>query len=216
MNFVNKQNLMQKLRFSPLYLGLLTLLLPDFAHSADAPLDQKQSSLKFTGHAFLHDFNGEAKEFTGSAQVDSSKPELVTGAKIEIQAAKMTTFESTRDQNMFQWLRVQATPEISFDLTRVISMDGKPAVATAIKNSPSKFLVSGNFTLNNVAKPLQAEALSWREGKYLVVTGTTSIDTTAHGLPIIKQFFMTVDKDVDVSFHLVFDLPSNSPAPVKP
>jgi len=49
-----------------------------------------------------------------------------------------------------------------------------------------------------------------------VVTGTTSVNTLDHGLPIIQQFFMTVDKDVDVSFHLVFDLPPNLPTPVKP
>jgi len=207
---------MQILRSAPLYLGLLTILLPGFAHAADVPLDLKQSSLKFTGHAFLHDFNGEAKEFFGSAQVDLSKPELVTGAKLQIRAAKMTTFESNRDQNMFQWLHADSTPEISFELTRVVSMDGKPAVATATKDSPSRFLVSGNFTLNKVAKPLQAEARGWREGQWLVVTGTTSVNTLDHGLPIIQQFFMTVDKDVDVSFHLVFDLPPNLPTPVKP
>lgn len=192
---------------------ILALLLPSFVHAVEVPLDAKQSSLKFTGHAFLHDFNGQAKQFSGSAQIDFQKPELVLSATIDIEAAKMTTFESARDRNMFQWLHVDTNPRISFELTHVISMDGNAANAT--KGHPSKFFVSGKFTLNKVTKSLQTQVLGWREGKWLVATGSTQINTADHGLPIIEQFFMTVDKDVDIVFHLVFDLPSNLQTSVK-
>lgn len=40
-----------------------------------------------------------------------------------------------------------------------------------------------------------------------MVSGATVVDTTTHDLPIIKKFFMTVGKDVDIDFHLSFDLP---------
>jgi len=180
----------------------------------EVSLDAKLSSLKFTGHAFLHDFNVEAKEFSGSAKLDVQKPELVAGAKIGIAAAKMTTFESGRDKNMYAWMHFDTVPGISFELTRVLSMDGKAATAT--KDHPAKFLVTGKFTLNKVTKPLEAEVLAWRDGKYLTVTGTTQVDTTTHDLPIIKQYFMTVDKDVDIDFHLVFDLPPNLQVAAKP
>lgn len=193
---------------------VLAALASGLIYGQEVPLDENQSSLKFTGHAFLHDFNGEAREFTGSAKVDAQKPELVTSAKINIAAAKMTTFDPGRDHDMFKWLHVDVIPGISFELTHVASTDGKAATAT--KDHPAEFLVSGKFTLNNVAKPLQTQALGWREGKWLVVTGTTSVDTAAHGLPIIQQFFMTVGKDVDIKFHLVFDLPPNLQIAAKP
>ncbi len=48
---------------------------------------------------------------------------------------------------------------------------------------------------------------AWREGKRLTVEGIATIDTVDHGLPIVKQLFMTVDKNVDVAFHLVFNVP---------
>jgi len=67
--------------------------------------------------------------------------------------------------------------------------------------------------LNKITEPLQTEAIAWREGKYLVITGSFKIDTTAYKLPIIKQFFMTVDKDVDVVFQLKFDLPRDLQIP---
>jgi len=189
----------------------LILLFSGFVRAVEVPLDVKQSVLKFTGHAFLHDFSGEAKEFSGSAQIDPQKPEIVTSAKIDIQAAKMTTFESARDHNMYDWLHVDANPGISFQLTRLISMKGNPADAT--KDRPSQFVVAGNFTLNKTTKPLQTQAVGWREGKWLLVTGSAQIDTADHGLPIIKQFFMTVDKDVDIAFHLVFELPPELQVP---
>ena len=192
---------------------VLAFVLSGFARAVEVPLDVKQSFLKFTGHAFMHDFNGEAKEFSGSAQIDSPKPEIVLSAKIDIQAAKMTTFESVRDRKMFDWLHVDANPAISFQLTRVIPMQGNPAGAT--KDHPSQFTVIGNFTLNKTTKPLQTQVLGWREGEWLMVTGTAEIDTAAHGLPIIKQFFMTVDKLVDVAFRLVFDLPLELQIPAR-
>jgi hypothetical protein len=58
-----------------------------------------------------------------------------------------------------------------------------------------------------VTKPLNARVSGWRSGRQLVVDGKTTIDTTQFGLPIITQFVLTVDKNVDVAFHLVFDLP---------
>jgi polyisoprenoid-binding protein YceI len=183
----------------------LTLLLCGFLRAAEVPLDAKQSFLKFTGHAFMHDFNGEAKEFSGSAQTDAQKPEIVLSARIDIQAAKMTTFESARDRNMLDWLHVDVNPGISFQLRKVKLVAGNPASAT--KDHPSQYVVGGDFTLNKITKALETQAVGWREGKWLVVTGTTKINTADHGLPEIRQFFMTVDKQVDVVFRLVFDLP---------
>jgi len=174
-------------------------------NAADAPLDSTASSLKFTGHAFLHDFHGEAKEFRGTAQVDPALPELVRGASLDITAAKMTTFVDARDHNMIAWLNVDANPNIRFDLVKVKLLRGDLAHAT--KDQPAHFEVSGTFTLNKVAKPLETEATAWREGNKLVVEGTTQIDTADHGLPEVRTFFLTVDKQVDIAFHLVFDLP---------
>ena len=182
------------------------LFFPTVLLAVEAPLDVKQSSLKFTGHAFMHDFNGEAKQFSGSAQVDAGKP-AVESAKIDVKAARMTTFEGERDRDMLAWLHVDVNPDLSFRLTRVTLVNGDPAHAT--KDHPAHFAVEGIFTLNHVSKPLEAQADGWREGGLLVVTGKTKVDTASHGLPIIKKFFMTVGKDVDVDFHLAFDLPSN-------
>ena len=186
---------------------VLVILFAGCGRATDVPLDVKQSYLKFTGHAFLHDFDGEAKQFSGTATLEAASPKIVTRARIEIQSAKMTTFESTRDQNMFKWLGVEANPIISFQLKSVKLVKGDSVHAT--KDHPAEFMVTGDFTLNKISKPLEAQALGWYEGRFLIVTGNTKIDTVEHGLPIIRQLFMTVGKDVDVAFHLVFELPTD-------
>jgi polyisoprenoid-binding protein YceI len=179
--------------------------LPALVHAGDAPLDVRASSLKFTGHAFLHDFEGEAKEFSGSAQLDTKDSSLVHGAEIDISSAKLTTFEDTRDRNMYTWLQVTVNPDIRFQLTKVKLVQGDGLHAT--KATPARFKIGGLFTLNKVSKPLETEALARREGKLLVAEGKTQIDTAAHGLPEVKTLFLTVDKQVDIAFHLVFALP---------
>jgi polyisoprenoid-binding protein YceI len=197
-----------------LFCLVFAISLTGLSRAADAPLDLKQSSLKFTGHAFLHDFDGAAKDFQGSAQIDPAQPTLVRGAHLDFPAAGMTTFEDTRDGNMRDWLHVGTHPEIEFQLTTVLPLKGDPAKAT--RDNPAQFTVRGTLTLNGTTRPLETTAAGWREGNALVVTGTTRIDTTAYGLPIIKQLFLTVDKEVDIAFHLVFDLPPGlqvQPAP---
>lgn len=183
----------------------VALFLAMRAMADDAQLDEEASTLKFTGHAFLHDFHGEAKEFHGVAQIDPTRPELVHSALLKIMAAKMTTFEDARDHNMITWLNVTANPVILFELTKVTPLTGDLAHAT--KEHPAQFTVSGTFMLNKVGKPLETTATAWRDGKNLVVEGTTQIDTEDHGLPVVRTLFLTVDKQVDIAFHLVFELP---------
>jgi polyisoprenoid-binding protein YceI len=185
--------------------SLAVILLTARALADDTPLDEQASSLKFTGHAFLHDFHGEAKEFHGAAQIDLAQPELVRAARIDITTAKMTTFEDARDRNMETWLNVTANPNIRFSLTKVIPLAGDLAHAT--KANPAQFTVRGTLRLNRVEKPLETTASAWREGQKLVVDGTTQIDTEDHGLPVVRTLFLTVDKQVDIAFHLVFELP---------
>lgn len=134
-----------------LFCLVLAISLTGLSRAADAPLDLKQSSLKFTGHAFLHDFDGTAKDFQGSAQIDPAKPTLIRSAKIDFPTAGMTTFEDTRDRNMRDWLHVGTHPEIEFQLTTVLPLKGDPARAT--RDNPVQFTVRGTLTLNGTPGP---------------------------------------------------------------
>jgi polyisoprenoid-binding protein YceI len=188
-------------------LAALAATLAGTARAADAPLDVKLTTLKFTGHAFLHSFAGQAKDFEGGAQVDPTNPNYVTAAVIDIATARMTTFESTRDHNMKKWLDADANPRIEYRLEKIDCLTGIPV---ATEEHPATFKVEGDFTLNRATRPLAAKVTAWRDKGLLIVTGTATINTMDYGLPIIRQMFMTVDRNVDVSFRLVFDLPADA------
>jgi polyisoprenoid-binding protein YceI len=187
---------------------LLVLAVSGLGRAADAPLDAKLTSLKFTGHAFLHSFDGQAKDFEGGAQVDPTNPNYVTDAVIDIATPRLTTFQATRDHNMKKWLDVDANPRIEYRLEKIDCLSGIPVEATQAR--PATFKVEGDFTLNRATRPLSATVTGWRDKGLLIVTGTATIDTMDYGLPIIRQMFMTVDRNVDVSFRLVFDLPADA------
>ena len=70
------------------------------------------------------------------------------------------------------------------------------------------FSVQGDLTLYHATHPVKAQALGWREGTLLIVSGTTTINTGDYGLPQLKLLFMTVDKKVNIAFRLAFTLPT--------
>jgi polyisoprenoid-binding protein YceI len=153
----------------------------------------------------MHDFTGEPQKLTGSAQLSPSAPVIVTSAKVLIQASTMTTFEDARDKNMKTWLQVDTNPDIVFALTKVQPFAGEPKLAT--EKSPARFSIEGELMLHGKKHRLTDMADGWRTGSHLIVSGTTSINTEDYGLPQVRQFFLTVDKKVDISYRLVFDLP---------
>lgn len=191
----------------------LTFFLTIFALAADVvaadaiklPLDPKQSSVKFVGESFLHDFHGEAKAFTGDAELDPDAAPPIQHASLHFAEAKLTTFHEGRDKKMFEWLKVDAHPDSTFALERVKLTDGDFKAADA--QHAASFEVAGSFTFNSVKQPLSGTARGWRDHDRLIIAGETTIDTLKFGLPQIRESFMTVGTNVKVSYQLSFVLP---------
>jgi polyisoprenoid-binding protein YceI len=169
------------------------------------PLDPKGSTLTFVGDSFLHSFHGEAKEFTGNAELDGSAASPVQKATLHFKTAALTTFHNGRDQKMRDWLKIDTHPDATFALETVKLIEGNIQQADA--QHPAKFAVSGTLTLNGVKQPLGGTALGWREKDHLIVSGETVIDTLKHGLPQIREAFMTVATNVKTSYRFSFILP---------
>ena len=170
------------------------------------PLDAKGSSLTFVGDSFLHSFHGEAKEFTGNAELDTTATPPVQRATLHFKTAALTTFHNGRDQKMRDWLKINTHPDATFSLESVKLVDGD--IQKADSQHPAKFSVSGTLTLNGVKQPTGGNALGWRERDHLIVSGETTIDTLKHGLPQIREAFMTVGTNVKTTYRFAFILPA--------
>ena len=173
--------------------------------STNLPLEASESSFKFTGKSFLHSFQGQAREISGSVSVSQGANPLVQSGKLVFKTAELTTFNKDRDGKMKDWMHVDTHPEIIFRLDKVVpvSSDYKSATEAA----PAKFTVTGVLSINGVEQPVSDEATGWREKNHLVVKGLTVIDTLKFGLPQIRLAVITVATDVKAEYKFSFNLP---------
>jgi polyisoprenoid-binding protein YceI len=178
------------------------------AFSADSilPLAPADSWLHFTGSSFLHDFQGVAKEFDGSAVVNLSATPPVQTAHLEFKTAELTTFNQKRDDNMKKWMHVEIHPEAVFSLEKVRPIYGDYKTATL--QHPAQFAVSGTFNLNGVKQRIVGNALGWREKDRLLVTGGLVLNTLDFKLPQIRLVLISVAPDVVISYRFCFKIPS--------
>jgi polyisoprenoid-binding protein YceI len=170
------------------------------------PLDPKGSSLTFKGESFLHNFHGEAKDFTGEATLDPNALPPIQRAELHFKTASLTTFESDRDKKMWAWMHIDTHPDAAFKLESVKLVSGDPRTATSA--SPAQFTVSGKFTLNGVEQPISGTAAGWRAKDRVIVSGATVVDTLKAGLSQIREAaIMTVGTQVAVEYRFAFVLP---------
>ena len=185
----------------------LALLAGGTVRGESLPLDPKNSSVTFVGESLLHNFHGEARAFTGSAELDPNAVPPIQKATLNFKTATLTTFHGERDQKMRDWLNVSVHPDASFHLESVRLLGGDFKTATPAQ--PARFAVSGTFTFNGVRQPLAGAAQGWREQGRVVVAGETTVDTLKHGLPQIRQAaVLTVGTDVKVAYRFAFVLPA--------
>src|SRR5438105_2292174 len=96
-----------------------------FARAGESiEIDPHGSSVKFVGDAFLHSFHGEAKDVTGSAEIDNAAVPPVQKANLHFKTAALTTFHKERDQKMWGWLQTAVHPEALFSLEGVKPVQG--------------------------------------------------------------------------------------------
>jgi polyisoprenoid-binding protein YceI len=165
-------------------------------------IDTKDSSLTFTVDATLHKFNGEAVEFTGSAETGNAV-QPIRNATLHFSTASITTFHRERDRNMREWLNVKLHPRATFRLGSIKLLSGDFESATSVR--PARFAVSGAFTLNGVTRTIAGSALAWRQGNGVIVTGRITVDTLKYGLHQIKQaLVMTVGTKLKIAYRFAF------------
>jgi polyisoprenoid-binding protein YceI len=185
--------------------ALLAYLAGSAASGETLSLDPQGSSLTFIGEAFLHNFHGEAKEFSGSAEFERDAVPPIQKATLHFKTAALTTFSQQRDQNMRDWLNIKVHPDATFQLESVKVLAGDYKAAS--RSQPAKFEVRGTLTLNGVRQPLSGTAQGWREKDRVIITGETTIDTSRHGLPQIKEAMLTVGRNVKTAYRFSFVLP---------
>jgi polyisoprenoid-binding protein YceI len=167
--------------------GLLAATLPALA--ASLKVDKERSRIQVDAKATGHVFTGTLADYQATVSGNESTLEP-SAAKLTWKFSDLKTGEEKRDKEMIQWLGGGA-PTGSFEFIKTWKDGGKT-------------YAQGTLKIHGVSKTIAFPYTAKREGGWVTIDGTASLDYTDFGLPIISTMaVMKVNPKLSVRFHLV-------------
>lgn len=177
-----------KNRTLPILCAILSTLA--FAHAATLEVDKGRSRIQVDAKATGHKFTGTLKDYTASVSGDAAslKPE---GFELKWDFKNLDTDDAKRDTEMIKWLG-GGNPKGGFKFTKSwTAKDGRQ-------------YGSGMITIHGVSKEVSFPYTASKEGEWVTISGTVSLDYRNFSLPVIRSMaVMTVDPQLFVRFHVV-------------
>ncbi|GAA5484256.1 protein YceI [Haloferula sargassicola] len=170
-------------------LALCGLMLGAGANAATMKVDKGRSRIQVDAKATGHSFTGTLKDYTANVQGDASslKPQAF---ELKWTFDNLKTGEKDRDEKMLEWLG-GAKPAGSFTFTKTWDKGGQ-------------HYAMGNLTIHGVSKAISFPYTVQKDGDWVTIDGTATMDYTNFGLPIIRSMaLMTVKPGLSIRFHLV-------------
>lgn len=161
-----------------------------FAHAATLEVDITRSRIQVDASATGHDFTGNLKKFTAKANGDAGS---LAPSSFDLQWSfkDLDTDDAKRDQEMIKWLG-GGDPKGSFAFTK------------SWTDKAGKTHGMGSLTIHGVSKAVAFPYTVKKEGDWVTIDGTASLDYQNFKLPIIRAMaVMTVDPKLTVRFHVV-------------
>jgi len=174
---------------------LLSLIaMTTMASAGTMKIDASKSWLKIDCKATGHSWSAQLKKFSASVSGDDSTL-TPKAAQMSWNFSDLDSNEADRDKKMLDWLNSTKTPGGSWKMTG------------QWKDGTGQQYVKGPLTIAGVSKEITIPVTAKKDGKNVSLDGEVWIDTSDHGLPIIKMLVMTVNPKVKIKFHL--EGPSN-------
>ena len=170
---------------------LLALLAARPAAAARLEVDPARSKVEFAVAATVDSFTGQLRAH--DAEVTLGPAGDVTAARFRFRCADLVTGKDARDEALRRWLESAAHPEAEFILDQLEPGPG----------GPGGWLAKGRLHLHGVERGLWFPVTVAAEGAERVISGEATLDTRAHGLPVIRMLgLLKVDPLVRVKFEL--------------
>lgn len=182
------QTITMKIRIISAFCGLLATL--SLTHAATLEVDKGRSRIQVDAKATGHKFTGTLKDYKASVSGDASslKPE---GFELKWDFKNLDTDDAKRDAEMIKWLG-GGNPTGGFKFAK--SWTGKDGLQYG----------SGTLTIHGVSKEVSFPYTASKDGDWVTISGTVSMDYRNFSLPIIRSMaVMTVDPQLVVRFHVV-------------
>jgi polyisoprenoid-binding protein YceI len=169
---------------------LMSVLSGMAAQAATVDVDTARSRIQVDAKATGHAFSGELKKYTIKVDGDAAtaKP---TDLDLAWDFNDLKTADDKRDAEMIKWLG-GGKPKGSFSFSK--SWEETAAGGKAM----------GTLTINSVPKTVSFPYTVKRDGDWVTIDGTVSMDYQNFKLPIIRAMaVMTVDPKLVIRFHVV-------------
>lgn len=181
----------------------------DGAFNPQFRVDSANTRIWFDADATLGHFKGEAKQFSGWADVpDGETLQGVTG-KVEIQVASFKTGIGMRDGHLRGDMQADRFPTILFELSAV-TRDGAQERVTAVGLAATPemrpVLLSGALTIRDQKRDVEIPALMHMSGDSLRVFGRLPTRFTDFGMKPPSRMLGTtkVKNDIVLAFDALF------------
>jgi polyisoprenoid-binding protein YceI len=160
--------------------------------SADADtlkVDKSRSRIHVDGKSTGHGFTGTLGDYEAKISGNVSKLEP-TSFELSWKFSDLKTADEKRDENMIDWLG-GGSPKGTFKFIKSWDQDGR------------KF-AQGKITIHGVSKVIAFPYSVKKEGDWVTIDGTATLNYRNFKLPIIRAVaVMTVDPELTVRFRLV-------------
>jgi polyisoprenoid-binding protein YceI len=177
--------------------------------NAQFRIDSTHTRIWFEADATLGDFKGEAKQFSGWADVpDAETFQGVTG-KVEIQVASFKTGIGMRDGHLRGDMQADRFPSIVFELaaaTREGAQERATAAGLAATQEMRPVLLNGALTIRDQTRNVEIPALVHLDGDSLRVFGRLPTRFTDFGMKPPSRMLGTtkVKNDIVLAFDALF------------
>lgn len=160
------------------------------AHAATVEVDTSRSRIQVDAKATGHTFAGDLKKYSLKVEGDATtaKP---TALDLSWDFNDLKTADGDRDSAMIKWLG-GGNPKGSFAFTKC--WDDASGASKAM----------GTLTINKVPHSISFPYTVTRDGDWVTIDGTATLDYQTFQLPLIRSMaVMTVDPKLVIRFHLV-------------
>ena len=152
-------------------------------------VDKDKSRIQVDAKATGHSFTGTLQDYTVTVSGNTSELRP-TAFSLSWNFTDLKTGDKKRDKKMIEWLG-GGTPKGTFRFIKSWKKNGKT-------------YAMGKITIKGVSKTVSFPYTAKREGNWITIDGTASLDYEDFKLPIIRAVaVMTVDPKLKVRFHIV-------------
>jgi len=177
------------------------ILIPLSAYSVEFyRINPDASAIKISGDSSLHEWEMEAKEFTGIASVviNSRSSVELKDFELKVKSDKIKSQSDSMDKSAHETLKSNKYPYITFNLDKKLVINKK--------NSPGDGKVSGKISIAGATRSVQLIGTFEINENSIRVYGLHKLKMSDYKLSPPQVLFFKTKDDITVNYNLIFEL----------